>query len=431
MLTDKMDFSQVAKHPLWVPNDKDGVLDYFRVVEPDQLLARYLPLENRNTYKVQLDVDKAERGGMTPMVAMGSSTPLYESEGRSELEWEAMEWREKVRITEMELHDYRKLGTVSDYETARDKLARKTRAIQARLARRLEWMRRQALFDGQVTGTDKNGNTVSVDYQHPDHLNSSVQASTSWDNAAADPIGDLQLWVEEYELMTDYRVAEVVMAHGTLRLLTANQTFLDIAENSHGAMNGSKEAIRGLLADHVGLSAMVESNAKHGFSTEITADVTAADTTVTVKHAEWAGAGDIVILKNDNGVTEKAEIASVSGNTITLTAGVSNDFDAGSMLKYSVFTIPRDRILLVGAPEGQVSMEGSSGRGNSEFYNDWGMVVSTLSHYEDLNNPKPGIFRKTRNMLDGDPPSMESIIGIRALPLILYSDGWMAPTITY
>jgi hypothetical protein len=57
--------------------------------------------------------------------------------------------------------------------------------------------------------------------------------------------------------------------------------------------------------------------------------------------------------------------------------------------------------------------------------NRWGEVVSTQSYYADMENPRPGVYTRSIDNTDGDPPHIEQILGIRALPRVLYNDAWM------
>lgn len=425
-------FAEVKRAEIFQTDQVDGILQTFPVVQQQMILSRIMPLTTVNSYKIKLDVDKALRGGMTPAVAAGSSSPLYDIQGRGSIEWEPAEFREKVRLVENELHDFRRLGTLSDYETAREKLSRKTAKIERRLARRLEWMRRQVLFDGQVTYEERSENgakSVTVNYEHPDYLNGSVQAATSWDTASAEPLQDMQLWVEEYELQTGYMLEEAMLPLGTLRILTQNQDFQNIAQNSYGSFKGARPDVRQIILDYAGIGQITEQRARFNESSYLTADAAASATSITLESVHNLAAGDTLLLKNANRASEKVTVDTISGNTVNLTAGLSNAYQANDMATWRVMTIPTDRILMIGAPDFPIDPEGQP-QGDQDLMRGWAEMVSTLSHYDDLENPRAGLFRKSIAR-DGDPPYMEQVIGIRALPIVHYSEGWMAPTIIY
>lgn len=424
-------FSDVARHPLLATDKIDEVISLFPHMAMNTPLAKYFPFKTVNSDKIQMDVEKTLVGGMTPVASVGSESPIFGRHGRAYREFEAAEWREKCILLEHELVDFRKIGTKNQLMTARERLRQKYEDLETRLAYRLEWMRYQVLFEGAVTGTDPNGLEITLaTYNHPSHLE--YTASTTWSNTAtATPLNDLQLWAEHYRDYSGYEVDDVVLPHGTLRLLTANQEFRDIVKNSYGAFKGSQEAVRKILLEYLGVGSISESAGRLPHMTELTADAAAAQTDVVLRDVGNLVAGDMVILKSVDQKSEQLTIASISGNTVTFTANLANAYSAGSVAKWHRYLIPAGTALITGRPMMSVMTAGQEAPVNEELRSNWGAVVSTLSRYADMDNPKSGVFRKNIDKLGADPPRLEQVIGVKALPIVNYNEGWATASIVF
>ena len=423
----ELKFSDFSQHPLLQTKRIDGVLSYFYVSAKNKILGEVMPLKNVNADKVVMDYDKAQMGGMTPAVAAGAESPLYDTRGRGQREWEPAEFREKVKVMEQELIDLRKLGTLGDLEGAMELLQKKYMGIQNRLSNRIEWMRRQVLFDQQVVAPVAGSVApLVVNYEHPAYLRPTT--GTTWDNAAADPLDDLQRWAEIFRLYSGFDIKKIYLPHGTLRLLTNNDRFREIATGSWAAMNGSQEAIRQQIITFLGVGDVVESHDRIDMVTELTAEAASGQATATLRDVTELAAGDRVILRSQVSFeTAFVEVLSVAGNVVTFTANLPSTFEAGAVARYHKFTIPDGKILMVGTPMLPPS-EGHQEQIDAEYLTDFADVASTYSRYETLN-PKAGLFSKMINHIDdGDPPHIEQIIGIRCLPRVHYQDGWMVPS---
>ena len=79
---------------------------------------------------------------------------------------------------------------------------------------------------------------------------------------------------------------------------------------------------------------------------------------------------------------------------------------------------------MVGRPMAMNSLGSNEGLADQDKRVQWADVASTYSRYENLNNPRPGVFRKNIDKLGDDPPRLEQVIGIRALPRLHYGEGW-------
>lgn len=430
--------SEVGRHPLLQPDKIDGVLTYFPQRQNEYPLAQLMPLVNVNTDKVQMDVEKVSRGGMAPMVSLGSESPIYgQWGGMGYEEFEAAEFREKVILSEQDLYNLREIGTKEDLVQARDLLRRKFSALEVRLLNRLEWMRRQVMFGGTVTATTASGVPFSLDYHHPSYLEKDSVASGAgayWNDAAAsDPMYDLQVWVEEFMLHSGFTVDRVILPLGTFRLLSQNEKFRELMKYT-GSFELTREMITRHIADLIGVGRVEEWPASLQFATETVQDAATGDNSLRVRNIDELASGDKVVVY-DGLNKRKQQLLTVDGvNSVTKEVSFAEllelDLVKGAPLRYSKYTIPRDQLLIVGRVDGPLSTEGQGARGpDASTLSGFADVCSTLSRYTDLENARPGVFTKMIDKTDGDPPHIEEVLGIRALPRVHYSEAWMTAKI--
>lgn len=429
-------FSDIARDPLLVPDKIDGILTYFLSDPNSYELAQYLPLVNVNADKVEMDYVKMRHGGVTPLAAVGAATPIFGGWGRGTREFEPAHFREKVLILEQELVKLRKIGTKAEMETAQNLLQRKTEVIEERLQNRLELMRRQVLFDNEVTAKGPNGAAFTLDYAHPDYMEPTLSGDDLWsDHEKSDPLANLQEWVEDFQVHGGFAVKEIVFPMFLMRHLQANDQFRTALFYNMPQATASVSQILNELVAYVGLSGpniIRLSTGKINTVTELTAGSAQNDTTLDVADVSTLEVGDSLYVRRvtDNHA-EKFEISSISGNTVTVSSGVADTggFAAGDIVRSYLPTIPLDKILIAGTRQGPVNTVGAEAAPDQEFVSRWGDVCSTLSRYVDFNNPRPGIFTKLIDKMGEDPPRMENVIGVNALPRIHYPDAWMVPTV--
>lgn len=432
-------FSDVGRHPLLRTENIDGVLTYFPQRANTYPLARDMPLVNVNAETIKMDITKARRGGMTPLVATGSQSPIHGGFGRGQREFEAAEWREKVILAETDLVKLREIGSLNDLAVAREMLRKKFAVIEERLLNRLEYMRRQVLFDGAVTATDSLGVTVSTAYTHPSYLEVTLSGGDLWsDTANSDPVADLQQWVEEFVDITGFSIKRIVFPLGMLRLLTENAKFRDIREQgAYGAFAGTMDQVQQDLARMAGVPGagiIEEVPDRLHYETELSSGASFGAGSVTMLDVDQLEAGMYITLNSAIDMDkERHKVLSVSGNTVTLdgtTIARAGGFAAGDSVRYTLPIIPKDKILILGRPGGPLSPVGAEGLADPEFLEGWADVASVISRYPDImGTPRPGIFTKTIDKTDDDPGHIEQVLGIKALPRVHYNEGWFFATV--
>lgn len=422
--------SEVGRHPLLQPDKIDGVLTYFPQRQNSYPLAQFMPLVEVNSDKVQMDIEKVSRGGMTPMVALGSESPVHGQYGTGSEEFEAAEFREKVILGEKDLYNLREIGSKDSMAQARNLLQRKFSQLEVRLLNRLEWMRRQVLFDGKVTATTAQGQPFELNYHHPSYLEYELTGTDMWtDLSNSDPVGDLQLWVEEFILHSGYMADRVIGPLGMFRLLQSNDKIQNIVTNNKGSFNGGRQAVTQHILDMTGIGVVEEWRDTISFATETTADVAAGGTSLTLANADELEAGDKIVIYDGTNKRrqELLTVQSVSGKTVTLSSAVQSTggFAKGAPVRYAKHTIPLDKLIIVGTLDGPLSTENQGAQGpDVDKMNTWADVCTTLSRYADLDNPRPGVFTKMIDRTQNDPPHIEQVLGIRALPRLHYSEAW-------
>lgn len=425
-----LQFNEIAaKHPLFRSNNLDGVLSYWYQGVNTFELAEFLPLVNIDADKVVVDVSKQSRGGMTPMVDQAAESPLFQPlYGRGRQEFEAATFREKTRIGIEDLYDLRVIGTHADLEKARTLLAAASFQMEQRLARRMEWLRRQVLFDREVRAQLEDGTEYVVEYAQADYLKKEV--ATSFDDLVnADPVDELQVFLDEYELDTGHAIRDIILPQGMTTLLSRNEVFRDLAKQNFGAFRGTRGEVHNYLIELLGVGSIRESKGFIQYQTDLTATAANGATTLQLRDASDLSEGDFVFIASGvDGSREKHLVTAVSGNTVTIDApgvGRAGGFGVGDPVRFNRRVIPEGQILVIGNFPGPLNTEGELHPDKIQDPNRWGEIVSTRSLYADLENPRPGIYSRVIDKTDGDPPSIEYILGVRALPRINNPEAWM------
>jgi hypothetical protein len=422
-----LEFSDITSHPLFKTEKLDGVHNAFVQRANSTLLGPFVPLRTINSDKIELDVDVPVRGGMTPMGAMGAPAPLYHiGSGRTRQSFSAPVWKEKVSFVGHELYDLRKLGTKEVLVTATEKIREKVQELEARLVRRMEWMRREFIFDKRVTGSLPDGESVTFNYtNHAGYMN--VTASTPWSVlATADPADDLQLWIETFKRYSMFRPTRIILPLGTMRQLTRLEKFRDIAVNSHGSMRGTPSAIKLEIESFGNGLTLEESDHQINHVTRLLVAAAQGDTSVTVESTSMLQAGDVVEFRNvTTGVSELKTVDSVTSSSITLTSAITTvgGFPANHLVGYSKYIIPANKALILGTPRN----EGYETAGNQapldiNRINNFAVITSTIARDSDLKDPKPGIFRQTIDKTNDDPRAIYQLLGVQALPELFHGN---------
>jgi hypothetical protein len=431
-IKETLKLSEVGRHPLLQPDRIDDAIPLFVERANNYPLGEVLPLVAREVDKVYMDVEVTTRGGLTPMVAMGTESPIHGDLGRAAREFEAAEFREKIVIRETDLYNLRALGSKSEMLRARDLIRKRHSSISARLLNRMEWLRRQVIFDNKVKATLPDGQPFELDYHHPQYLRPALSGADLWSaTGTADPVNNLLVWVEDFQRDTGFLVRKAALPIGLMKHLVMNAKFRSVATNSYSGFDGTHSAVMQNLMAMTGIPVLEEWTQSIAFSVEIVESAVATDTTIRLDNVDELEVGDTIILRTANGMqSDKRTVSAISGTTVTLNAALTSGFPRGSMVKYAKQVVPEDRILILGTMPGDLSDENSEGRANTSLISAWGELTSTLSRFENLERPKAGLFSKVIDYTDKtEVARIEQTVGIRALPNVHFFDAWMCPKV--
>lgn len=433
-----MKFSDFDRHPLFKQRKIDAVLTYVPRKADEMPLQDRIPMVEIKEDQVEMDVYQPISGGMTPMVAPGTSTPIHGQYKAGKIFWEPAEFREKVQLTTRDVKDIRKIGSNTELVSAQKILARKITNIRRRMGRRMEWMLRGVLFDGVVTATTADGFTQTVPYEHPEYLEKT--ASPLWSNPAADPLNDVQIFVDDLNDHSEYLASEAWFPHRSYRQLTLNTRFKDWANNNLAVFNGKQEHVASVMSTFLGDGVISsQSSASLKMDDVLAQAAAAAATSLVLRRGYEVEVGDDLILVSTNTnlpYKEKATVSAVTKNadgttTVTVPA-ITNAFNRGSIVSFRKYVVPLDRMLIMAFPTG----ENDGGDNMDDGMADMDLLetpidlCSTLSHFPDLmGDGVTGIWGMPNVPGDQDPPRFEYIIGTRCLPRVHNSMSWSAPTV--
>jgi hypothetical protein len=426
----------ISRSPAFQSQRIDGVIVNWKQTANGYLLGKFINVNYYNSDKIEFDIDVPQRGGATPLSAVGAEAPVrIVGQGRSRESFETPVWKEKIVVQSAELFDKRRLGSFDQLETAEQIMARKREVILERLANRMEILRKQLLFDQQIRATDPYGNPYTWSYpSHPADFR--VTASATWDDVTnANPKTDLLEWVRIWKSYSPYVPALGILPKDALEKISEIDYFRDM-QIAHGFDN-SRQGILNYLTSWAGFP-IIESGYESRISaaTPLTAAIGVAGVSLVLQDTFDLEAGDFIRLQNIETKEEEAvEVASVSGSTVTLVApGVQRaaGYVAGDMAMFYKYTIPADKMLILGArkplPLTMTNAQVASYEGN--FMSDWAEIASTRALDSSLRNPKPGIFRKVIDKTSNEEiEQIWEIIGVHAIPRVMDGKGWMVCTI--
>jgi len=183
------------------------------------------------------------------------------------------------------------------------------------------------------------------------------------------------------------------------------------------AMVKASPVLVGLGADRkrifntlTGIDCVVDSRL-YAEETRLTADSAASDTVLDVENASEFVAGEKITLRTYAGEEEEATIDSISGNAITLVAGITNAMRKGDRVTVYKNFMPDNYFVLKGATRNRVGA------------NNWVSTPSIVKS-KDWLRPEPGRYTWTHFQADRPPYTLEIGAGISGGPRVSAA-GWM------
>jgi hypothetical protein len=428
--------NSIARSPAFRSQNIDGVMVAWKQTANSYFLSKYLPFKTYDKDVLELDIDVPQYGGATPLSARGAEAPILRvGNGRSHEAMEVPVWKEKITVSTDELYDRRVLGTFNQLEKAVDLMSRRREVVLERLANRMEVMRKQLLFDRQITGTTKDGQTLTWEYNRQP-ADFRPTATAPWDDPAlANPVKDLKEWLRIWKDSSHYEPIEMIVPRYTLEKLCDIDFFRDMEINRN--FENTPDNVAQYLSRWFGGVRMRESFDRLAVATVLTATSAASDTTLNLQDVYDLAANDVLTLINIETLEEeRLTVVSVSGKVVTVAApGVARagGYVAGDMVAYYKYTIPADKALIIGAKpgaNGPLKSTNLQASPDARYIADWGEIASTRATDTTIEgSPKPGIFRKVLDKTDEEIPHIDEIIGAHALGRIFDGKGWMVCTI--
>lgn len=415
---------QIVRDELLSTQNIDGILKGWTARKSTRPLSKYIPIRLWNKYKVQIEIDlPTNANGMTPLSSSGAEPPLVNfGHSRASAEVDAPMWKEKVSIVPEEVEDLRQIGTFDGMIGARQLLARKIRMMQTRLDNRIEYMCKQMIFDGVVTGTTASGITRTWTYEnHPDFMD--VTPAVLWNAPGADIVPDLLLFKEIWDEHSTFQMREIILPHGALRKMGFSTDIRDKALNNWSAIKDGPEGAMQLMRLALGGIPITESQDRIESQTQLMADAAAGATAVVLYAVEGLEVGATLTLVSPFGPSENVLVSSIVGKTVNFTSTpLQHDYAALSGALYRQWTIPLDTALILGGNEVPVETEGDMA---SSYIGGWAEMFAPLHLDNDMFQPKAGLFYKVEDRSKDHAASYSYSLGGKFIPVQYNGKGYM------
>lgn len=159
-----------------------GLITSF-TTSPNLVLMNMFVTEDSDSDSIKWESQVGNRG-MTPFAAPGAPSQTVSPVGVKAESAVAAYWKEKMYFDEVFLNNIRKEGTIDQYLTAQQRLARETLMLRNRCDRRKEWMYAQMLSSGTMTYSAPGGVKISLDYGLPSANLVTLAAAYQWDTGS-------------------------------------------------------------------------------------------------------------------------------------------------------------------------------------------------------------------------------------------------------
>lgn len=414
-----MSLLQIENNPLLQTTRIVKVIKEFDYVQDEFALGGDVPLREVPQDRIAIDIRKGV-GGMTQGAKRGAESPMVSFYGVSQVEFEPAAWREKVVLTPKEVKQLRQLGTKDQVEAASSVISRHLMDLRMRLETRMEWMRWQALY-GILTYRGA-GVEIDVDYAIPVDMTPTLTGADRWDQTTSDPMDDILEWIEKYrDLIStpkgfwfNRHTQRIVMQNSKIR--TLRDAMFTGQPNLGNLTPGVTQAV---FQSYAGIPYTVYDGGYMEI-TDLTALVAASGTTLNVRDVGTISIDDSLIITHRDGELSGRErlsvtASSVTANTITVASpGVvrSAGYPAGSTVRVKKFFIPNGKFITRG--ELPANIEGGP---------VWAEMIAGNHEYgADPFASNFGMFAKVVQLDQSDPPKMEIIVGVNALPVVYHRD---------
>jgi len=329
--------------PVDIPELRLEVLSKFitKFTAPPELMVT--PLFGSSKAESKTITWESVRGsrGLAPFIAPGSSSPITSPSGIAEHSAEAAFISEKIPFSEEWLNNMRKAGTVQQYQTAQEHLAREYANLVNRNRRRKEWMMVKMLCDGSFDYSEEGGTKISVDYDIPAENQVTLTSTARWGESAADILGDVMDAKSVIKQQNNGKIDMMLMNTTCLKFLAADSTISALLrKDAFGDGSYRKAPLNNLvgvnpnvLAGLLDIPQIVVYDEAYEVRSYLTAVVTGATTTVVSvdNPADYEVDGTLRFNDVSAGSYEDETIASIQteAGTVTVSSAPTASFKAG------------------------------------------------------------------------------------------------------
>lgn len=406
----------LANNPVLQPDYITKVIDDIVPDNANYMLNTEVPMVTQSEGRITVEV-RQTIGGMTKAVDPSSESPIIEQRGRQLYDFDPPNWREKVVFGPKDVLKVRKVGSISEIQTAQDLVTDYVGQLRMRLENRIEWSKWQCML-GTLTIAQSDVQ-FSIDYGIPAHFTPTLTGTDSWDElTTADPLSDMLTWkalyLEEgpdpWKLNFNSVIERLLMLNEKIRALF-DSFFVGPANDG---MIGQENLFK-IIKAYVGLESQVYDKG-YFVVARIEEAITTVSTDFDVNDASGIETGDTVTLIHKNGERSgrvRIVVTGITGNNIQHAAiGGSTTFPMYSEIKLKKPFLPNDKFVIRGTiPPGTTG--GTA----------WAEFVSVPHVYGSggLSAPEAGIFSKVVNKPDDDPPELGIIGGISGGPALYHT----------
>lgn|SRR5574337_149702 len=227
-------------------------------IDTNYIGSRWFPSADVASDEVLLNIEVPENP-IAPFVTIDGTAPRDQEELITQIRASVAYIRFKKVFKESELRifglrDGNMPTLVGQMQAeAQAKILRHIARLRAAVDSRMEWMAINALT-GAITYDDQR---VKFSVNFPGIYTGGSTSFTKWDQAGADPISDVERWMEEMALVTGEQPSVIVGSRTVFRKMAGVTKFQTLATLFARAGNAATTItggmVKGLLADYLGL----------------------------------------------------------------------------------------------------------------------------------------------------------------------------------
>ncbi len=348
--------------PMDIPELRLEVLTKFITkftAPPDLLITPLFGSSSAESSTIKWESVRGSRG-LAPFIAPGSPSPVTAPSGIAKHSAEAAFLSEKISFSEEWLNNMRKAGTLEQYATAQEHLAREYANLVNRNRRRKEWMFAKMLCDGGFSYSEEAGTRIDVDYDIPADQQVTLTSTARWGESAADILGDVMDAKTAVKQANNGKIDFMLMNTTVLKLMAADTTISNLLRKDafgdgslrKGALNNLVAVNPNVLAGLLDIPQIIICDEAYEVRAFITGAVTGSSTTAipVSDTSDFEVGGTLRLFDISAGTYEDEIIASIQteAGTVTVSAAPTASFKAGEdVVMMTKMFVPDNKVSFV------------------------------------------------------------------------------------